>query len=200
LTQTVGPLPVGTDCALSETEANGASVVSVSPESIVVGAPDGPAEVTVTNTYDTGRLTIEKVIKGPQDLISGSFQFDVTCTFLGADLDPQPGTATITPPATSVDVDGLPAGAECGVTELAPYGGADGPAVVEPGNVTIGADDPVTVTATNTFTPPPKPPEPPPLAKTGASGLTPLIVASIALLFTGAVMVAFSTRRRRRAV
>ncbi len=152
LTQTVGPLPIGAECAVSETESNGAAMTSVAPDSVTVGDLEGPVEVIVTNTYVAGGLTIEKVINGPQDLVQGSFQFDVTCTFLGADLDPQPATATITPPATSVDVDGLPVGAECSVAELAPYGGADGPAVVEPGSVVIGSGDPVTVVATNTFT------------------------------------------------
>jgi hypothetical protein len=199
LTQTVGPLPVGAECALSETQSNGAAMISVVPDSIEVGAAEGPAEVIVTNTYDTGGLTIEKVIKGPQGLVEGSFLFDVTCTFLGSELDPQPGTATITPPATSVAVDGIPVGADCTVAERAPYGGADGPAAVEPGSVTVGAGEPVTVTATNTFTPPPKPPQPPALAKTGAAGLTPLIGASVALLVSGAAMVGFSTRRRGRA-
>jgi hypothetical protein len=59
---------------------------------------------------------------------------------------------TITPPASSVDLDGIPVGAECAVAELAPSGGADGPAVVEPGSVVVSSGDRVTVTATNTFT------------------------------------------------
>jgi hypothetical protein len=199
LTQSVGPVPVGAECAVSETQSNGAAMTSVVPDVITVGDAEGPVEVIVTNTYPVGGLMIEKVIKGPQDLVEGAFLFDVTCTFLGSELDPQPGTATITPPATSVEVAGIPVGAECTVAERAPYGGADGPAVVEPGSVTVGAGDPVAVTATNTFTPPLKPPVPPPLAKTGASGLTPLIAASVAMLVSGAAMVVLSTRRRRRA-
>ena len=156
LTQTVGPLPVGAECAVAETESNGAAMVFVAPDTVTVAdaGAEGPVEVIVTNTYAAGGLTIEKVINGPQDLVQGSFEFEVTCSFLGSDLDPQPGTATITPPATSVDVDGIPVGAECTVAELAPYGGADGPAVVEPGSVVVSSGDRVTVTATNTFTAP----------------------------------------------
>jgi hypothetical protein len=201
-----GSLPVGTVCSVEETDGQGAGSSTVVPDEVTIAEGIDNVEVIVTNTYDTGGLIIEKVIEGPSDLAEGSFEFDTTCTFLGSDLDPQPATATITPPATSVTVDGLPVGAECSVVELAPFGGADGPASIDPGSVVVGSDDSVTVTATNTFTAPPQPPQPPTpptTPQTGVAGLVPLTVAGASLVATGALLVWWSVsgqRRRRRSL
>jgi hypothetical protein len=96
------------------------------------------------------------------------------------------------------------------VAELAPYGGADGPAVVEPGSVVISEIEDAAVTATNTFTeppdivvpPPPEPPVTPPaqpptsgLPMTGAA-LAALGLAAAVLLALGVVLWSWSRRGR----
>jgi hypothetical protein len=195
-TVTVGPLPVGATCNIVETESNGAGLVSVVPDTVTVGQDEVPVEVVVTNTYDVGSLVIRKVVTGSGAAsATDPFEFDIACTFLGTDLDPQPDPVTITPPATSAEVDGLPIGAVCAVTERAPYGGADGPPTVDPGSVTIGADGPVTVTVTNTFTAPPQPPAPH-LPATGVTGLGLLAWGSALLIATGGLLALLARRRR----
>ncbi len=196
LAGSVGPLPTGSRCVITETESSGASSVTVEPATVTVGEGDGPVEVTVTNTFEVGSLVIEKVIDGPASQVTGAFEFEVACTYLGVDLPAQ--SATVTPPATSVTVEGLPIGAECTVTELAPYGGADGPGVVDPGSVVIGEGDPVSVTVTNTFTPPPIiPPEPPQPPKTGASALPGMLAGGAGLVLLGMLTLVASRRLRR---
>jgi hypothetical protein len=193
LTATVAPLPIGAECTLTETEQAGASAVQITPNPATVEDAARPVEVTVANTYPAGSLVIEKVIEGPADLVEGSFDFEVACSFLGADLPVE--QATITPPASSVTVNGLPVGAECSVTELAPYGGADGPGVVDPGSVEIAGEEAVTVMVTNTYTPPVVPPEPPQPPVTGATMPVPLLgIAGLAIL-GGAVLVRGAYRR-----
>jgi hypothetical protein len=194
LSGTVGPLPVGAQCAIAETGTGGATSTSVDPATVTVG-PDGPAVATVTNTYDAGTILIEKVIVGSVDLVTGPFVFDVACTFLGTPVDLQPSTVAIALPATSVSVPGLPLGSECSIVELAPYGGADGPATVAPGSVTVGDAGPIVVTARNTFSAPPEPPQPPGLVETGAAGVRPLVWGGVLLISIGGLIL-LHTRRR----
>lgn len=156
-------LPVGTECTIEELPPYGGAVgpASVSPNPVTVPDSDTPVTVTATNTFSTGDLDIHKVVTGDAaDEATDPFIFDIACTFVGEDLDPQPGAVTITPPLMSATVAGLPTGAECTIEERAPYGGADGPATIDPGSVVIGDGEAVTVTATNTFTPEPVPPDP----------------------------------------
>ena len=159
----IGPLPVGSVCAIKETGQAGATSTSIVPDKVIVGQGEDNVRVVVTNTYALGDLVINKVITGSgASSANGPFQFSVTCTFLGSALKPQPATVVITPPALSATVSGLPVGAECTVAELPPYGGADGPGVIAPSKVVVGSDQSVKVVATNTFTKPPVPPAPSP--------------------------------------
>ena len=138
---------------------------------------------------------IDKVIVGPTELVQGSFDFAVTCTYLGSDIAPV--AARITPPATSTTVEPLPIGAECSVAERAPYGGADGPAQIDPSSVVVSSGEPVTVTATNTFTPATQPPTPPSgLPATGAAGLGPVVLTGASLVASGSLLLAWAMRGR----
>ena len=195
LSQTLGPLPIGAECAVEETETNGAGLATVVPETVTIGGADEPAQVVITNTFATGALVIDKVIVGPTELVQGSFDFAVTCTYLGSDIAPV--AARITPPATSTTVEPLPIGAECSVAERAPYGGADGPAQIDPSSVVVGSGEPVTVTATNTFTPATQPPTPPSgLPATGAAGLGPVVLTGASLVASGSLLLAWAMRGR----
>jgi hypothetical protein len=158
-------LPIGATCTVTEVDDHGATAVVIDPPGPFELVGDDPVyvDVTITNSFSTGALVVQKDIVGPPDLVQGPFEFHVDCTTTGAVPPPPPFTVQISPPAVSATVDGLPSGAVCTVTELPPYGGADGPATVQPGTVVIPAGSAVTVIATNTYTRPvitPPPPEP----------------------------------------
>ncbi|MFD6178217.1 MULTISPECIES: DUF5979 domain-containing protein [unclassified Isoptericola] len=160
-------LPIGAECVVTETDAAGAASSTVSttveggdPGQVVVpGADADPAVITVTNTFDVGGFTVEKVVTGDGAAFgTGPFEVTAECTFQGEPIDvPDGATRTVTPdgPAT---YDGLPVGAECVVTE-SDDGGATSATVStavedgDPGQVVVpGADaDPAVVTVTNTF-------------------------------------------------
>jgi uncharacterized repeat protein (TIGR01451 family) len=158
LAQAVGPLPIGAECSVKETQDNGATQVRVSPSDpvIVKGRDQDPVEVTVTNTFTTGQLTVEKKLAGPgAALIPDGTQFtvEVACDYLGspvAGFEPKAVTLT-TPGSLSATLGPLPAGAQCAVSETQSQGAASvdvSPA--QPVTVTDG-QAPVEVTITNTF-------------------------------------------------
>jgi hypothetical protein len=198
-------LPIGATCTVTEVEDQGATAVVVDPPGSFELVGDDPVyvDVTITNTFSTGALVIQKDIVGSPDLVNGPFEFQVDCTTTGAAPPPPPFTVQISPPAVSTTVDGLPSGAVCTVSELPPYGGADGPATVQPGTVVIPAGSAVTVIATNTYTRPvitPPPPEPttppePPLPVTGATGIPPIGLTALLLIGIGLMIRRAAARR-----
>ncbi|GAA1959266.1 DUF5979 domain-containing protein [Agromyces allii] len=140
---TVGPLPTGADCVVTEPDDGGATgAPTIEPASVTIGVEgdDGdPVTVTVTNDFRTGGFVIEKSIAGSGLEYSEDveFDFEYTCTYEGAPVDE--GTLTITGdgtagPLTSQQVTGLPVGTDCTVTETG-NGGAD--FTPPPVNVTI---------------------------------------------------------------
>ncbi|WP_418275654.1 DUF5979 domain-containing protein [Isoptericola jiangsuensis] len=157
-----GGLPIGAECAVSESDPRQATSVVIDPDTVVVGGADGTTdvvEVSVTNTYDLGSFTVEKVVDGDGAAFGvGPFEVSVTCTFEGAEIAVPGGATQTLTPGGSVTYDGLPVGAECVVAETEDYGATgveistsvDGGA---PGDVVVPADDadPVTITATNTY-------------------------------------------------
>ncbi len=150
-------LPVGTTCWFQEDASNipDGATVTYDPANedgtsgAVVVPPNPPVEgffgsVTVTNTYTTGSLVIEKTVSGPgaPEFSQGPFVFDVTCSYQGVE-DVYSTTVTIpgSPDGTPVQSDpvtGLPIGAECTVTEV-DSGGAD--IVTSPQSVTIAENE-----------------------------------------------------------
>ncbi|MET0577660.1 MAG: DUF5979 domain-containing protein, partial [Ilumatobacteraceae bacterium] len=148
-------VPIGSRCWAAEVDDGGATSVVIDHDSVenaAIVTLDAPViTITATNTFEVGDLLITKVVTGPgAPFADRPFTFTVDCT-LGGRAQP-PVTVSIAPPATSVTVPGLSTGAECSVTET-DAGGADGPAVVEPSAVVIGApgQPAVTATATNTY-------------------------------------------------
>lgn len=169
---TLAGLPAGAECVVTETDAKGATTTTVTTTTSAgttgptAGTtttadltPNGPLglvtnRVVVTNAFDVGSLHLIKDVEGPgaADFGAGPFLLHVTCT-----LDDASGSRTVwngnvvlggSQPLDKTIGD-IATGASCVVTEPGP-GGANS-SVVDPGTVTIGTDDTVAVTATNTF-------------------------------------------------
>ncbi|MCK9794044.1 DUF5979 domain-containing protein [Isoptericola sp. 4D.3] len=152
-------LPIGAECAVTESDQNQATTVTIDPENVVVGGEDGTAtnvEVSVTNTYDLGEFTVTKEVTGDGAAFgTGPFTVAAECTFEGESIDMDSGTIggatrSVEPDGT-VTYSGLPVGAECDITETDDYGATT--VTVDPDSVVVPAegDDPVAVTVTNTY-------------------------------------------------
>jgi len=122
-TELLTPLfPVGTSCALAETDAGGATVAAAD-RSVTIAT--GTTNTVLTNRFDTGSLRIDKTITGADTLYgAGPFQAQVTCTW------DRPGESDLVIPLAdsglvdltadngyTATVTGLIAGADCSVTE-----------------------------------------------------------------------------------
>lgn len=152
----------GDSCTVTETDDGGATSSTVDPDPVPITGEatiQDPVEATVTNTYDTGSIEVDKVVDGEAaEFVTAPFEVSLACTFEGQDIEvPDGATRTVTPdePAT---YDGLPIGAECVVTETDAAGAASSTISTtvedgDPGQVVVpGADaDPAVVTVTNTF-------------------------------------------------
>ena len=94
--------PAGATCTARELDDGGATTSAVTPAGGVLVEPGAPAalELTVTNTFEAGRLQILKRITGAGNpLPAGPFVFDVDCTFEGTAIPTE--TVTVTPPAAA---------------------------------------------------------------------------------------------------
>jgi len=160
-------LPVGMDCTVTETGTGGADPVRYDPDGgtpttppTVTIAEDQLVTVTVTNTFDEvlGSLDVVKVIgAGPEPPEGAVFTVEVDCdddTFDTTLRFDETGTLI----SGTAPLTGLPVGTECTVTETG-VGGASGVVyephgtqATDPPTVTIGAEELVTITVTNTFT------------------------------------------------
>ncbi|GAA2074172.1 isopeptide-forming domain-containing fimbrial protein [Aeromicrobium tamlense] len=167
-TWTLSELPAGSECVATETDRGGAEETESSgttadgtetgSESLdLVLTPDGDDpvvtnEVTFTNVFAVGSLVLTKIVEGDGAATfgAGPFTIHLSCqdvrgdsvwdgdVVLGGD---QPLTTTI----ENMDV-----GATCTAEETG-TGGATRSVVDPAGPFEITSDDPVTVTATNTF-------------------------------------------------
>jgi uncharacterized repeat protein (TIGR01451 family) len=151
-------LPVGADCVAAETAFGGANGSSVSPQLFQLS--DAATPVTVSNVFNEGSLTVTKVIQGDgvgiEEWGTGSFDIALECTRVvngeTVSIEIPDGTARTLDAEHeySATYPHLPQGARCVVTET-----ADGDAtstVIEPGVITIAANETATATVTNTFT------------------------------------------------
>ena len=168
-------LPVGAQCQITETEDGEATSTSIAVRtggnepvttdgtSADVAVPPSSrgeptsATVVVTNTFDEGVITVDKVVDGDGADLYGSGPFEVTlaCTFNGADVDIPGGATRELTPGTPVTYEGLPTGAECTVTEPT-TGGATSTTISsvdggDPGGVVVPDSGSTDVTVTNTF-------------------------------------------------
>lgn len=170
-------LPQGADCTVTETDSKGAtsstvvttagSADPVENATVTLAALPASNSAAITNSFDTGSLSLSKALAGDGAEAWGTapFTVNVECT-----LDDESGLRTvwlkdytfqvvdgaITP--ASVTIDTLPAGASCAITETA-TGGANSTTVTIDSAVTdgtsatavIAADTESDVLVTNTF-------------------------------------------------
>lgn len=147
-------LPTGAECTVTEPGTGFATGdVQISPDQpVVIGGPDDdPVEVTVTNVFENGSLSIVKAIDAPEDFpVPDSFTATVTCTWHGADVPlADGGVVTIAGDGTPTVVDDVPVGSVCQIAE--DDFGQTG-ATVSPSRIVVdGAGDPIAVTVTNTY-------------------------------------------------
>ncbi len=136
--------PVGSVCTVTETDDQGATTVTYDPPSgsvtVTEASATDPIAMTVTNDFPVGGLRVTKTIgrnDADLDLDDIPYGFHYECTFDPGTGDPITVegdlVATVNDPA---EVDGLPAGAECTVTETDTQGG-----------IATGPDMPVTIVA-----------------------------------------------------
>jgi uncharacterized repeat protein (TIGR01451 family) len=166
-TQTVTGLIAGATCGVVESETSGAttSVVSaVSPSPIVA---NGESDVTITNTFDTGSLVIDKDFAGASEAIARfgqgpthSYTAAVTCSYLSngvrvpINLGLNATVALTSANGYSAEIDGLLDGASCSVTETNVGLAVSSSLSPNDGTVTIVDSSelvPATVAITNTF-------------------------------------------------
>lgn len=160
---TVNNIPAGAQCTVTEQTPLPAAPAGyawgTTPAAVTVTIPTGAsATASATNQLNpiTGSLVISKTVAGgPAGGVSGSFVFAVSCTSGGA----QPNVPVVLANATSgsATVAGIPADAQCTVTEQTPlpsapagYAWGTTPAPV---TVTIPAGGSTTASATNQLSP-----------------------------------------------
>ncbi len=160
LVWTVGNLPTGAICVVTETQSGGANSNSA-PIVLTVGDdPDQPVTGTITNTFTTGSLEVTKALSGaPAASLDPATEYEyevsLSCTrqVNGATVAvaiPAGATRTITGAGTAL-YQGLPTGASCTLTE-SDAGHATSHTLDPTGPYTIGTGTtPIAVTLTNVF-------------------------------------------------
>lgn len=148
---TVVDLPWGSECTVTEDDA-ATMPTSFEATTVSVVREDQTIPVVIaTNTYDEAPIAITKTVDpGALDqdgapVSYGPFPVEVACTFLGeavyADGHTGPGPMLVQVMAgETLVLDGLPARAECAVTEVDTMGGGTPTLLVETAD---GAADPI---------------------------------------------------------
>jgi hypothetical protein len=169
-TKTFDNLPAGAECTVTETDSAGAASTTITVTEDGEGTVDQPftilpyedaatptarTDVAVENVYTTGSVQVVKTVTGAgaDAWGAGPFTVEMTCTLDG--VSPAPvfhDTHTLTPPDDLTwQVDDLPTGAECTVTEPQNGGANESTPSV---TVTVGdeATGVVDADVTNAFT------------------------------------------------
>lgn len=118
-TVTYTDLPTGADCVVTETDAGLATGTTISPAGpVTIGDAVTPVEVTVTNEFANGEISITKTVDAPVGFpVPASFTATATCTWNGAAVTlPAGGVVTLTDGVPVVLTD-IPVGSECSVVE-----------------------------------------------------------------------------------
>ncbi|MBA3020826.1 DUF5979 domain-containing protein [Propionicimonas sp.] len=167
-TVTVGSLPTGASCTVTETKTGGANSHSISGATFTVGSnPGSPALVGITNTFTTGSVTVTKKVQanGTDTTAApwgdGNYPVTLACTRVvdgtTKTLTVAGATQTLKSGAWSHTWTGLPTGATCSATEdtaaITGVGAAQplaGATVTDP--VTVPAGGTGTLTVTNNYT------------------------------------------------
>lgn len=162
-TYTYEPLLIGLECTLTETDTGGAHTTTITDAE---GDPvetleivEGDTAITVTNTFDVGRIEVVKTVSGGDAALHDGDAFEVTasCVWNGSDIEVPGGAVRALTTGTPVVYDDLPVGAECAVSETG-NGGADAvtytpadPADPNRALVSVGAGEAASVTIDNRF-------------------------------------------------
>ncbi|MHA7132793.1 DUF5979 domain-containing protein [Oerskovia turbata] len=176
--QTVTDIPWGSECTVEEDDATTAPT-DFDATTVTVGRDDqAPPVVIATNRYDEATLHVTKAVDSPavdadgNPVTYGPFTLAVQCTFLGAPVHadgygPGKPMEVSVGAGWSVELTGLPARADCAVTETDAAGSPSGSVTVTQGTgapatapgtsatLTLlpdaGGEPANTVTVTNTF-------------------------------------------------
>jgi large repetitive protein len=151
----LGPIPVGSECLVTETADGGATTAS-KPVSVTISS-GADNRATLTNNFDAGSVKVTKkiVVDGTESnaepFASGKYTMKLDCTQLvdGQTLPvtiPGGATRTITGAGTA-EFSALPLGAACEISESTPL--TTQTTISDP-RFTIGVD-PTEVTVTNAF-------------------------------------------------
>ncbi|MGM7680249.1 DUF5979 domain-containing protein [Microbacterium sp. A94] len=126
--RTFGTYPAGTECAVEETEAAGATTTVLEPTDgiveLVAGA-SASATVTATNTFALTSIEVGKTITGEAtDYAAGEFLVDVVCTVGGVGVPLGANRVAVLHAANDYTqrIGGIPTGAVCDVTEQGAVG------------------------------------------------------------------------------
>lgn len=162
LETTIGNIASGSVCDVTEPGAGGANASTVTPGQVTIGT-GGTVTVTVTNTFDTGSIHIDKLRDGAGVALYGAGPFTVTLTCL-SQVNGLPRLVTIPGGATRTlsEADGyaadyvlLPADAVCVARETGTGGATSSQLLDANGDparaVTVVAGETITLTAVNTF-------------------------------------------------
>ncbi|WP_074712814.1 DUF5979 domain-containing protein [Arthrobacter alpinus] len=196
---TVEKLPVGAGCWVAETEAGGASSVSIdhndAATAAVVGA-EGTVTLTVANTFDAGLLTVsKKVVNGG----AGPYSFELVCTTGQGAVALAPGDAAFNLKGGESRTVSVPNGAACAVTERDVPAGAAVTYTASSGSTdgTVAVATEANVQVTNTFKVAPVVADPGmdvQLGNTGANGIAGISLAAVGAMVLGMILIG-----RRRA-
>ncbi|GIJ00251.1 hypothetical protein Slu03_26280 [Sediminihabitans luteus] len=150
LTAEIANLPEGAVCAVRELDDAGATGAVVLPDTITVDS-ETPAQVVITNTFDTGEIQVDKDLAGLGALYGpGPFEVELACTYEDVELTiPDGATRELDAGGDGVLYTGLPVGAECTLTETNTFGATSTTIVVDDGDPSefpAGQDPTVDVT------------------------------------------------------
>ncbi|MFJ9516931.1 DUF5979 domain-containing protein [Kitasatospora sp. NPDC101801] len=166
--QAITDLPQGSRCRAQETDQGGATraryelvrservdtepVPDTDSVPAPAPAPNGQAAVIITNEFAVGSLVVTKKLAGAgAALARGPFRFRISCDFNGRPALVTKELELSAPDRLTGQLDGLPVGALCTVTETE-SGGADQPAEpVRSVLVKEGVTDLATAELVNTF-------------------------------------------------
>jgi|GEM_PF-1687160 hypothetical protein len=155
----LGPIPVGSQCTVTETKSGGATLSSPAQGLSVL---DGSANVVeLTNTFDTGSVIVTKQIRvdgepsTAEPYASGVYTVALSCR---QDVDGESTEVTIPGGPTrritgsgTARFDAVPLGASCALTESSSsLAVASDQVVIDNPSFTIG-EEPVEVNVTNSF-------------------------------------------------
>jgi large repetitive protein len=163
-TATVTGLIAGASCAVVENKTGGATTSIVSAVSPATIPANGTSDVTITNTFKTGSLIMEKARLGTFIAVNrfglGTYTASVVCSYISdgtvvpIDLGAQATQTFDVADSYSAEIDGLLDGATCTVAETDAGLAVSSSLVPSNGTVTIvdgTLPDPATVTINNNF-------------------------------------------------